>query len=353
MVAEQSSDMTPMTILTGYLGAGKTTLLNHILHADHGLKVAVLVSDFGSVNIESKFIAGIEGETIRLANGCVCCTVHDNLIEVLARLMDSDEPSEFIIVEASGVTEPKQIIISFNRSSLRARIQIDSILAVLDAEQFRDVKGKPERLIYDQIRFADNVIVNKIDLVNRDAVRRAKEFVHEVAPKAQILEAEFCDVPIAAVLGVETYNPQVAFDTSGPGIHVHEADTLDDFEHGDLSLVFGTWEWYSQEQLALNELRRVLDALPDEIFRAKGIVYLQNVPDRCVVLQMVGKRATLTLGNTWGDETPHSQIVLIGQKKGIDGERLKIDFDKTQTSSALDSDVSEFVNGALNWIRSQ
>jgi G3E family GTPase len=338
-------------ILTGYLGVGKTTLLNRILQADHGLKIAVLVSDFGSVNIESKFIVGIEGETITLANGCICCTVHDNLTEVLAGLIDSNDSPKFIIVEASGITEPKHIIIAFNRSSLRARIQIDSVLAMLDAEQFRDVTGKPERIIYDQIRLADSVIINKIDLVDLAAVERAKQFIHEVSPKAKILEAEFCDVPIESILSVGTYNPQVAFDTSGHGIHVYEADTVHEQEHDELSLVFGTWEWRSQSPLVLSELQQVLDNLPEEIFRTKGLVYLQNIPDRRVILQMVGKRATLTLGDVWGDEAPYSQIVLIGQREGIDSERLKMNFDKMQTSNASDSEMIGFTNNVLAWTR--
>jgi G3E family GTPase len=352
MVMEQSSAMIPMTILTGYLGAGKTTLLNRILRANHGLNVAVLVSDFSSVNIESKFVVGIEEETIRLANGCVCCTVQNDLIEVLASLLKNDPVPEFIIVEASGVTEPKQIIIAFNRSSLRAHIQIDSVLAILDAEQFRDVTGKPERLIYDQIRIADNVIVNKVDLVDAAAIERAKEFVREVAPKAQILEADYCDVPIDAILGLGSYNPQTAFDTSGPGIHVHDAEILHDQEHGDLSLVFGTWEWRSEEALTFSQLKRVLNNLPNAIFRAKGVLYLNSVPGQRVGLQIVGKRVTLTLAKDWANETPYSQIVLIGEKEGIDGTYLKTNFDSMQRIAAPDSEKLEFRDGVLDWTRS-
>jgi Ni2+-binding GTPase involved in maturation of urease and hydrogenase len=93
----------PVTILTGFLGAGKTTLLNRILHADHGLRVAVLVNDFGSINIDTQLVVGVEGETISLANGCICCSIRGDLLKTALLLLDREEPPEYLIIEASGV----------------------------------------------------------------------------------------------------------------------------------------------------------------------------------------------------------------------------------------------------------
>lgn len=350
MVVEQSSNLIPMTLLTGYLGAGKTTLVNRILQGSHNSKIAVLVSDFGKINIESKFIIGIDGDMVTLANGCVCCTVHNNLIEVLDKLIKSDEELDAIILEASGITEPQQIIIDFNRSRLRSKIEIDSILAILDAEQFQEVTGKPERIIVEQLRLADKVIINKTDLVDSASIDRAKDFVADIAPKARILQAAYCEVRLDAILNVRTYNPQTAFDTSGHGIHVYEAETVHEQDHNEMSLVFGTWEWASDAPLAFREFRRLITNLPHQVFRAKGVVYLQAVPDRRVVLQMVGKNAKLTLGKSWGDETPHSQIVLIGQRDGIHKLHLQNDFDAIVEAEYTD-EQPEFVDGSLSWLR--
>lgn len=348
MVAQESNHQIPMTILTGYLGAGKTTLINHILRSPHGLKIAVLVSDFSAVNIEEKFIVGIDETTMSLANGSLCCTVHDDLVTILDSLLKSDGPPDSILLEASGVTEPHDIIIDFNRSRLRSKIEIDSIVAILDAEQFRDVIGKPERLIYEQIEVADKVIINKVDLVNSAAIERAKTFVTRIAPKAEILTANYCNVSIPELLNVQTYNPQTAFDTSGPGIHVHKAEQVHEIPHGDFSVVFGTWDWQSDVPLALSEFRRVITQLPKLVFRAKGVVYLQEVPDRRVVLQLVGKHATLTLDKAWGDEQPYSQIVLIGEKEGIHHSNFQSMFESMRNTGSEDA---EFVDGKMMWIR--
>ncbi|MEO1289919.1 MAG: GTP-binding protein, partial [Chloroflexota bacterium] len=98
----QLDNMIPMAILTGYLGAGKTTLLNRILHSDHGKKIAVLVNDFGAINIDAKIIVGVEGETITLSNGCICCTIRGDLLDAIAKLVQRDDPPDYIVIEASG-----------------------------------------------------------------------------------------------------------------------------------------------------------------------------------------------------------------------------------------------------------
>ncbi|MEO1646386.1 MAG: GTP-binding protein, partial [Chloroflexota bacterium] len=113
----------PVTILTGFLGAGKTTLLNHILHSDHGLRVAVLVNDFGAINIDAQLIMSVEGETVNLSNGCICCTIRDDLGNAVVDLLQRPEPPQYIIVETSGVSDPMSVALSFR--AMRG-VQIDS-----------------------------------------------------------------------------------------------------------------------------------------------------------------------------------------------------------------------------------
>lgn len=155
----------PVTILTGFLGAGKTTLLNRILNGDHGLRVAVLVNDFGSINIDAGLVVGVESDVISLANGCICCTMRDDLAEAVTSVIDRPERPEYILLEAGGVADPSGIAITFLDPNLRERVRLDSITCVVDADQ---VIAAPEQmeLKIRQVAFSDMVVLNKADLVD-------------------------------------------------------------------------------------------------------------------------------------------------------------------------------------------
>lgn len=135
MEAIATNSQVPLTILTGFLGSGKTTLLNRILNGDHGLRVAVLVNDFGTINIDSELIVGVEDQVMSLANGCICCTIRDDLVETVIATIDRPEAPEYILLEASGVADPGGISMTFMDSGLRDRIRLDSVTCVVDAEQ--------------------------------------------------------------------------------------------------------------------------------------------------------------------------------------------------------------------------
>src|SRR5271154_2018068 len=125
----------PVTVLTGFLGAGKTTLLNRILNGDHGLRVAVLVNDFGAINIDAELVIGVKDDVISLANGCVCCTIRDDLLETVIQTINRPEAPEYILLEASGVADPSGIAMTFVSSEIHDRIRLDSITCVIDADQ--------------------------------------------------------------------------------------------------------------------------------------------------------------------------------------------------------------------------
>ncbi len=120
----------PLTILTGFLGAGKTTLLNRLLNGDHGLRVAVLVNDFGAINIDAELVVGVAGDVISLANGCICCSLRDDLVQVVLEMMERPERPEYVILEASGVADPAGITLAFHTPRLRDRIRLDSVTCV-------------------------------------------------------------------------------------------------------------------------------------------------------------------------------------------------------------------------------
>ena len=125
----------PITTLTGFLGAGKTTLLNRILTGNHGLRVGVLVNDFGAINIDAEHVVGVKDNMISLSNGCVCCQIRDDLVESVVALLARPESIEYILLEASGVADPAGIFVTFNDPNLRDRIRLDSVTCVVDADQ--------------------------------------------------------------------------------------------------------------------------------------------------------------------------------------------------------------------------
>lgn len=342
---------TPITILTGYLGSGKTTLLHHILHADHNVKVAVLVNDFGSVNIDSRLIIGDDSEMIRLANGCICCSIHDDFVNTVYKLLLLDDPPERIIVETNGITDPVHLVLGFNRSGVRSKARIDSIMAVADAEQLAIVRGKTQNLVREQIRVSDAVIINKIDLLTTEQIDGAEKWVKAVTPDAHIITAEYCRVPMDFVFGRGAYDPQRAFDKSGHGVHVHKVEELAQHDHHDLSLVFGTWIWRCAEPLSIARVQQVLDELPSKIFRAKGFLYIRGKPEKKIIFQMVGKRVSLAEGDDWESETPTSEIVLIGDSVLLDETILTQQFESTRATNGNENKSDSFIEGVLRWLR--
>jgi G3E family GTPase len=345
------ADKTPVTILTGFLGAGKTTLLNHILNGNHGLRVAVLVNDFGAVNIDARLVVGVEGETVSLSNGCICCTIRGDLLNCVDNLLKRPDTPEYILIEASGVSDPAQIALTFTKSHLRDVVRIDSILTVVDAEQFESLTGQERTLANDQLQVADIVILNKIDLVSDDERERLKRRIHRWVPQARILETTHANVPLELLLGVGEYDPERFLNANGQDIHVHPAgDDSHDHEHNH-SLVFSTWHWSSAEPVALQSLYRALEEIPLSIFRVKGMVYAREVPDKRCVLQVVGKRMTLSQGQPWGDEMPQNLLVMIGAHGSIDAAELQRRFDACLVSNESQADIVQFVNGVLKWLR--
>lgn len=327
----------PMTILSGFLGAGKTTLLNHILHGNHGLKIAVLVNDFGAINIDAQLIVGVEGETVNLSNGCICCTIRGDLLKETVRLLRRDDPPEYIIIETSGVSDPIAVANTFLMPEVKPLVRLDSILVVIDADQLLTLDEENYALAVDQIAVADIVVLNKVDLVTTEDLEDIKEkVIRRIIPEARILEVTYGQVPLELVLGVGKYAPERLHQRAERDVHVHGVDEEhyhdhhhdhdgDDHhhEHTDHTLVFSTWSWTTDKPLALRTLRALFEELPNTIYRAKGVIYLYDMPDNLVILQMVGKRASLTLAGEWGDETPRTQIVMISSHGGMDAETLR------------------------------
>lgn len=340
----------PITIITGFLGAGKTTLLNRILNGDHGLRVAVLVNDFGVVNIDSELIVGVEGETVSLSNGCICCTIRDDLLDAVFRLIQRDEPPEYAIIETSGVSDPYAVAQTFMLPALRPYVKVDSIVTVVDAEQIRDLQDDQAMLAVDQVGAADIVVLNKVDLVSSDQLQQVKAWIYDVTPRARILETTHGQAPLELLLGVGEFTVEKLAMREQRDVHVHDVALAHGEHDHDHALVFNNWHYKTGEPLVYEALCEAVDALPTTIFRAKGLVYLKEAPDRKTVMQVVGRRATLTMGEKWGEQRPHTQIVVIGSYGGVDGELLQSLFDACR-ASVVDASGDDKLQHALNWVR--
>ena len=312
----------PVTVLTGFLGAGKTTLLNRILNGDHGLRVAVLVNDFGSLNIDAELIVGVESDVISLANGCICCTIRDDLIETTMATINRPERPEYILLEASGVAEPSAIMLTFGADCFRDRIRLDSIICVVDAEQ---VLAAPElmELKIRQIAFADLTILNKVDLVDRAQIDQVRAWLDNRFHRYRLVEATHGNVPLEVLLSVGRFDPAQAHLDTLEDVGCTSPQCHHDHDARDPSKTFSSWCYESGLPLSLETLRDVVRQLPSGVYRAKGVIYTSDVPDRRAVLQVVGKRVDISLREAWGERMPRTQIVVIGAAGALDTATLR------------------------------
>ena len=282
----------PFTVIGGFLGAGKTTLLNRLLGGSHGRRFAVLVNDFGSVDIDGRLIVAHGGDTIALANGCLCCSIGDSLATTLLDLLERPDRFDHVVVEASGVADPGRIA---DIAGIEPRLSRDGVIVVVDAA---DVRARAaDRYVGDtigrQIAAADLLVLNKRDLVGDAEAGALRTWLEAVSGTAPVVEARHADVPLAALFGLP------------PGRDRHPAKPADE-------PAFRTWTFATPHPLSRDGLVAVLDALPSPVLRAKGFVRFDDASDRRVLLQQVGRRRTFRDDGAWGLGRLASEIVLIG-----------------------------------------
>ncbi|WP_019171672.1 CobW family GTP-binding protein [Pseudaminobacter salicylatoxidans] len=264
---------TPVTVIGGFLGAGKTTLVNHILSGDHGLKVAVLVNDFGAINIDAALITSTEGGLYSLSNGCVCCGLNQGFVEQLEELLAARADIDHIVIEASGVADPARIMDTVRYSRFAARLRADAIVVVVDAAGFDDAIAAAPGLAEAQIGSADLLVLNKTDLIGREKLDEWR--ARWTFPDTRAVETTNASVPFDILFAGGISPRGLASPFTAEPVHEQAVSAI----------------WRHDGAVDLKRLQKVLVGLPTAVYRAKG--FLRANDGRCFAVHLVGARLSL------------------------------------------------------------
>jgi G3E family GTPase len=309
----------PVTIITGFLGSGKTTLLNHILSNQQDLKVAVLVNEFGDINIDSQLLMSIDENMVELSNGCICCTINDGLVDAVYRVLERGDRIDYLVIETTGVADPLPIMLTFLGSELRDFTRLDSVLTTIDAETFTpdcfDSEAASKQIIYSDI-----ILLNKTDLVPEAKLNNLEQQLRQIKEGARIIRCQFGEVPLPLILDIhsnhpENYQREIDEEKAHDDAHDHHHDHPHEHHHHHSSHLdndgFVSISFESDRPLSLTKFQNFLDNLPDNLFRAKGILWFQE-SERKHIFQLSGKRCVLNVDD-WKNASPKNQMVFIGR----------------------------------------
>ena len=323
----------PVTIITGFLGSGKTTLLNHILTNQEGVKTAVLVNEFGEIGIDNELIVTTGDDMVELNNGCVCCTINDDLVKAVYKVLEREDQVDYLVVETTGLADPLPVALTFLGTELRDMTRLDSIVTVVDCENFSLDLFNSEAA-YSQIAYGDIILLNKIDLVDEGDVDALEIRIRDLKADARILRTTKAQVQLPLILSVGLFESDQYFESESSSHdhdhdhhHDHDCDHDHDHDHhyhhhhsnhlendGFTSLSF-----QSDKPLNIKKFQYFLDnQLPSNVFRAKGILWFNESPSRHI-FHLSGKRFTIE-DDQWQGERKN-QLVLIGQD--LDHDQLR------------------------------
>ncbi len=337
-------DQTPVTVLTGYLGAGKTTLLNRILTEEHGKKYAVIVNEFGEIGIDNDLVVGADEEVFEMNNGCVCCTVRGDLIRVVQGLMKRQTSSgrgfDGIVIETTGLADPGPVAQTFFvDEEVRNKAKLDSVTTVVDAKHI-ELRLDDSREAREQIAFADQIVLNKTDLVSEPELTAIEARLRRLNPLAPIHRAERAGVALDAILGrggfdldrILELEPEFLNPPHGEAGHVHDEHCDHDHDHehdhvhdDDIRGVALSLERPLDPHRVTRWLNELLQRQGPDILRAKGILSVAG-EDRRLVFQAVHMILEGDFQREWKPgEDRSSRMVFIG--RNLDETLLRVGFE--------------------------
>ena len=316
---------TKIILLTGYLGAGKTTLVNHILSNQQGIRAAVIVNDIGEVNVDASLIADgglsqVDGDLIPLTNGCICCTLADDLAQQLSDLANSTNV-DYIIIEASGICEPIPIAYTISqfcddsKVGGEAPLDLDNIVAVVDCVRMYDEfhgghdllaeeidEDDIEALLIQQIEFCTTLVLNKCDRVTPEQVDELKAIVRSLQKEAVIVEATQADVPLDQLLDTNRFDFDRAYGSAAWLDAMEHPEEHDDPEVLEYDIT--TFVYHRRKPFDLEALNDFVQTWGDDIIRSKGAVWGIQNPDMCHIFEQAGQQVTLTEQAYFVDSAP-------------------------------------------------
>lgn len=305
----------PITVIQGFLGSGKTTLLNHFLTHNQGMNIGVVVNDFGDINIDSQLVKSKTEKRLELTSGCICCSLQTlDLQEAIDQFTYRDSNIDYIIIEASGLAEPRDLALTL-KNTLGLKVRLDSIVTVLDAENIKKNASEHDTA-RDQIIFTDFIIINKVDLVSHAKIKEIHQMVNSFNPKARVIESTKADVDVRLLLDQDMYKTR--------DINVGNEPDSDHSRH--VHSHYSSFSWTSQKPLHPMKFQEFVNRkLPVEVYRAKGFAdFGLKGHSRKYIFQLVGVRPEIVWEN-WHDDTPQTQLVFIGQ--GVNEKQIKADLE--------------------------
>ncbi|WP_205995534.1 GTP-binding protein [Pseudolabrys sp. FHR47] len=322
----------PVTILTGFLGAGKTTLLKHILAEPQGVRLGVLINDFGAINIDAALVVASTTDQVSLENGCVCCSIRDDLVEAIAQILDREPRPDRLIIEASGVSRPLPIADALTVDRLAKRVVLDGIFCMVDGAGFADLDYAATELALDQAAGSDIVIVNKIDAATPDELNAIETTLRGPMPRLRMVRARYAEVPHDLLFGIRPQKDELEALAPSPGHrHLHAQEAAHGHEHGDHDHhhdhgdEFEAWNWRSEHPVDETLLRAAIRDLPSGLMRAKGVLRSVDGNQGRLVFHLVGKRSELVSDQ---ERAPGvSSVVAIGRRGSFDPTALTRLFD--------------------------
>ncbi|NMH75144.1 GTP-binding protein [Bacillus sp. RO2] len=312
----------PVTVLSGYLGAGKTTLLNHILSNREGLKIAVIVNDMSEVNVDAALIqqggfSRTEEKLVEMQNGCICCTLREDLMKEVERLVDEGN-IDYIVIESSGISEPIPVAQTFTyldeefEIDLTEKCRLDAMITVVDGFRFYDdyqsgeslldrKQGTDESdtreisdLLIDQIEFADILLLNKTDLLEPQYVVELEALLKKLNPEAKIIQTVKSQVELGAILNTSLFDFEKASQAAGWIKELNEEHTPETEEYGISSFVYRRRKPFHPERF-----KSWLDNWPGEIVRAKGFFWLASRNDMAGLISQAGTSIMIQGAGEW------------------------------------------------------